>query len=186
MLIVGLGNPGKKYAFTRHNVGYLTLDLIAEALNIEVKTIKFQGLYGEGNFRGQKVRLLKPETYMNESGRSVRACAQYFKIPPEEILVLTDDIDIPFGTIRIKRSGSAGTHNGLKSVIYQLQSDQFPRIKISVGQKHPQQDLASFVLSGFPKDDGPVIEESLERARDAAIAILTEGLDRAMNQFNGN
>lgn len=185
MLIVGLGNPGPKYKYTRHNVGFLTIDAISQDLGIPVKTIKFKGLYGEGNINGKKVRLLKPETYMNESGQSVREAMQYFKIPPEEVLVIVDDIDIDFASIRIRKKGSAGTHNGLKSVIYQIQSDQFPRIKIGVGKKIPQQDLASFVLSGFSQDEGKLIEEAIERAKEASISIIEKGLDRTMNLYNG-
>lgn len=185
MLIVGLGNPGPKYEFTRHNVGFLTLDSIAEELNIPVKTVKFKGLYGEGRVGTKKVRLLKPETYMNESGQSVREVMNYFKIPPEEVLVLVDDIDIDFGSIRIRKKGSAGTHNGLKSIIYQIQSDAFPRVKIGVGQKRPQQDLASFVLSGFSKEEGKVIEKTIEKAKDAAITCVRNNLDYAMNHYNG-
>lgn len=137
MLIVGLGNPGDRYKNTRHNVGFMAVDAISDALNIPVSSIKFKGLYGEGRAFGKKVRLLKPTTYMNESGQSVRACMDYFKIAPEDVLVLVDDIDIAFGTIRLRKSGSAGTHNGLKSIIYQVQSDQFPRLKIAVGRKIP-------------------------------------------------
>ncbi|MCD1146815.1 aminoacyl-tRNA hydrolase [Peptoniphilus sp. KCTC 25270] len=184
MLIVGLGNPGLKYRYTRHNVGFLTVDAIAEELNIPVKTIKFKGLYGEGRIGSKKVRLLKPETYMNLSGESVREAMNYFKIPPEEVLVLVDDIDIEFGSIRIRKKGSAGTHNGLKSIIYQIQSDTFPRIKLGVGQKLPQQDLASFVLSGFSTDEGKVIEKTIETAKDAAIEIVKNGVDIGMNKYN--
>lgn len=185
MLIVGLGNPGPKYKYTRHNVGFLCIDAIAEELNIPVKTIKFKGLYGEGNVNGKKVRLLKPETYMNESGQSVREAMTYFKIPVEDILVIVDDIDIEFASIRIRKKGSAGTHNGLKSVIYQIQSDAFPRIKIGVGQKLPQQDLASFVLSGFSQEEGKAIEKAIEMAKDSAISIVKKGIDETMNKYNG-
>lgn len=185
MLIVGLGNPGRKYKYTRHNVGYLTLDLLSETLDIPVKTIKFKGLYGEGRLGSEKVRLLKPETYMNNSGESVREVMNYFKIPVEELLVIVDDIDIDFGSIRIRSKGSAGTHNGMKSIIYQIQSDQFTRIKLGVGKKLPQQDLANFVLSGFSQDEGKVIEDTIERAKDACIDIIENGVDHAMNKYNG-
>ena len=185
MLIVGLGNPGDRYRHTRHNVGFMALDAIADHLNISVNSIRFKGLYGEGRIQGKKVRLLKPSTYMNESGQSVRECMHYFKIPPEEVLVLVDDIDIEFGTIRIRKSGSAGTHNGLKSIIYQIRSDQFPRLKIAVGKKNPHMDLAEFVLSGFSKDEIPVMEETVEKAKRAAIAWTIDGVDSAMNMWNG-
>ena len=185
MLIVGLGNPGDRYKNTRHNVGFMAVDAIADALNIPVSTIKFKGLYGEGRAFGKKVRLLKPTTYMNESGQSVRACMDYFKIEPEEVLVLVDDIDIAFGTIRLRKSGSAGTHNGLKSIIYQLQSDQFPRLKIAVGKKNPHMDLANFVLSTFTDEEEKVMAETIEKAKDAALLFLKSGLDEAMNTYNG-
>ena len=185
MLIVGLGNPGDRYKNTRHNVGFMALDAIADALNIPVNTIKFKGLYGEGRAFGKKVRLLKPTTYMNESGQSVRACMDYFKIEPEEVLVLVDDIDIAFGTIRLRKSGSAGTHNGLKSIIYQLQSDQFPRLKIAVGKKNAHMDLANFVLSTFTDEEEKVMDETIEKAKDAALLFLKSGLDEAMNTYNG-
>lgn len=185
MLIVGLGNPGDRYKNTRHNVGFMALDAIADALNIPVNTIKFKGLYGEGRSFGKKVRLLKPTTYMNESGQSVRACMDYFKIEPEEVLVLVDDIDIAFGTIRLRKSGSAGTHNGLKSIIYQVQSDQFPRLKIAVGKKNPHMDLANFVLSTFTDEEAKTMDETIEKAKNAALLFLKSGLDEAMNTYNG-
>lgn len=185
MLIVGLGNPGDHYKNTRHNVGFMAVDAIADALNIPVNTIKFKGLYGEGRAFGKKVRLLKPTTYMNESGQSVKACMDYFKIAPEDVMVLVDDIDIAFGTIRLRKSGSAGTHNGLKSIIYQVQSDQFPRLKIAVGKKNPHMDLADFVLSGFSGDDKKIMDETIEKAKDATLLFLKEGLDAAMNTYNG-
>lgn len=185
MLIVGLGNPGDRYKNTRHNVGFMALDAIADALNIPVNTIKFKGLYGEGRAFGKKVRLLKPTSYMNESGQSVRACMDYFKIEPEEVLVLVDDIDIAFGTIRLRKSGSAGTHNGLKSIIYQVQSDQFPRLKIAVGKKNPHMDLANFVLSTFTDEEEKVMDETIEKAKNAALLFLKSGPDEAMNTYNG-
>ena len=185
MLIVGLGNPGDRYKNTRHNVGFMAVDAIADALNIPVNTIKFKGLYGEGRAFGKKVRLLKPTTYMNQSGQSVKACMDYFKIAPEDVMVLVDDIDIAFGTIRLRKSGSAGTHNGLKSIIYQVQSDQFPRLKIAVGKKNPYMDLADFVLSGFSGDDKKIMDETIEKAKDATLLFLKEGLDAAMNTYNG-
>lgn len=185
MLIVGLGNPGDRYKNTRHNVGFMALDAIADALNIPVNTIKFKGLYGEGRAFEKKVRLLKPTTYMNESGQSVRACMDYFKIEPEEVLVLVDDIDIAFGTIRLRKSGSAGTHNGLKSIIYQVQSDQFPRLRIAVGKKNPHMDLANFVLSTFTDEEAKTMDETIEKAKNAALLFLKSGPDEAMNTYNG-
>lgn len=186
MLIVGLGNPGKKYEYTRHNVGFLTIDEIAKKTGIRVKTIKFKGLYGEGHYGGQKIRLLKPSTYMNLSGESVREALDYFKLEPSDLVVIYDDIDIGLGEVRIRKKGSAGTHKGMKSIIYLIQSDDFPRIRLGVGQKaHPNQDLADFVLSGFSKEEGRVMEKTIERAAEAALVLAQDGVDKAMNEYNG-
>ncbi len=183
-LIVGLGNPGRQYAYTRHNIGYLAIDAIAEMAGISVSKIKFKGLWGKGRIAGKEVYLLKPETYMNLSGESVREMAHYFKIDPEEILVIVDDIDIDFGDVRIRKKGSAGTHNGLKSIIYQLQDDTFPRIKIGVGKPKEQMDLADFVLGGFSQEEGRVMEACLKRVCDIVTCVMKEDLDKAMNRYN--
>lgn len=183
-IVVGLGNPGKNYEFTRHNVGFLAIDKLAEKLGINVKKIKFKGLYEETRIAGEKVVLLKPQTYMNNSGESVREIMNFYKVEPENIIVIVDDIDITPFTLKIKKSGSAGTHNGLKSIIYNIQSDKFPRIKIGVGNNEHKIDLADYVLSGFKKEDGNKIENAIENAANSVIELIENGVDAAMNRFN--
>ncbi len=185
-LIVGLGNPGSKYWNTRHNVGFAALDALAQELNIPVNRVKFQGLTGQGSLEGQKLILLKPTTYMNLSGQSVKAAASFYRIPPERILVLFDDISLEPGRLRIRKSGSAGGHNGVKSIIACLGSQEFPRVKIGVGAKpHPDYDLADWVLSVFPYDLREAMADTYRRAAQAAITVVTQGPDAAANRFNG-
>lgn len=183
-VIVGLGNPGKTYTNTRHNVGFDTIDLLAERNNIKVNKIKFKSVYGEGSINGEKVLLVKPQTYMNNSGETVRDIANFFKLDPSKIIVIVDDIDIDFASVRIKKKGSAGSHNGLKSIIYLLGRDDFPRVKIGIGKKHQNQDLASFVLSRFSKDERSVIEDSILSSAQAIEVIVKDGIETAMNEFN--
>ena len=184
-LIVGLGNPGKKYEGNRHNVGFMAIDKLAEENNISINKTKFHSLYGEGRINSEKVILMKPVTYMNNSGIAVMECSNYYNIPVDDIIVICDDIDIPFGTIRIKKKGSAGTHNGLKSIIYHLKSDYFPRVKISVGEKIPQMSLADFVLSNFTKDEIIVLEKEIDDSVKATELIIGSNIEEAMNRFNG-
>ena len=185
-LIAGLGNPGSKYWNTRHNVGFAALDRLSGELKIPVSRVKFQGMYGQGTYRGQRLVLLKPTTYMNLSGQSVSACARFFKIPPERVLVLFDDVSLEPGRIRVRKSGSAGGHNGIKSIISSLGTQDFPRVKIGVGGKpHPDYDLADWVLSVFPPDQRELMEEIYGRAAEAALTVVADGCDRAMNRFNG-
>lgn len=184
MLIVGLGNPGKDYEKTRHNIGFRVIDRVSEKLGVKVNTIKFKGLYGETRYAGQKVQLLKPQTYMNLSGESIREVTDYFKLSSDEVLVIVDDIDIDFATLRIRPQGKSGTHNGLKSIIKCLGSQKFPRLRIGVGEKHPNQDLAKFVLSNFTKEEEKSIEEAIERAADAVLDVIEHGLDYSMNKYN--
>lgn len=183
-LVVGLGNPGSQYEFTKHNVGFLTVDCLADKLNIKINKLKFKGLFAKEKIENEDVVLLKPQTYMNLSGESVRDFANFFKIPPENIIVVVDDVDLPMGKIRIRKKGSAGTHNGMKSIIYQLQSDNFIRIKVGIEREDRKDDLADYVLKGFSKDEVPVMEESMERAAKAVLEILKKGPDVAMNKFN--
>lgn len=183
-VIVGLGNPGKTYSNTRHNVGFDTLDILAERNNIKINKIKFKSVYGEGNINGEKVLLVKPQTYMNNSGETVRDIANFFKLNPKEIIVIVDDIDIEFASVRVRQKGSAGSHNGLKSIIYLLGSDDFPRIKIGIGKKHESQNLADFVLSRFSKDERKIIEESLVYSAEAVETIIKDGIEASMNKFN--
>ena len=184
-LVVGLGNPGEKYENTRHNVGFLTVDELAERARVPVQKLKHRALTNTLEVGGVKVLLMKPVTYMNLSGEAVREAAAFYKIPPERILVVCDDISLPTGKLRLRRSGSAGGHNGLKSIIAQLHSDQFPRLKMGVGQKpHPDYDLADWVLGKFSPADAKIMNEAAERACDAIECLLSQGMDKAMAKFN--
>lgn len=184
-LVVGLGNPDKKYAFTRHNSGFLCVDMLAEKHGFTVKKLKFKSLLGDAEIGGHRCLVMKPQTYMNLSGDAVRDAAQFYKIPPERIVVLFDDISLDVGKIRIRRKGTDGGHNGIKNIIYHLNSDMFPRIKIGVGKKpHPEYDLADWVLSEFKKDEEAPLKTALEHAC-AALELLLDGkIDEAMNQYN--
>lgn len=184
-LIVGLGNPGRNYVDTRHNVGFMTIDRIANKHNIEVIKSKHNALIGEGSIKGERVILMKPMTFMNESGRAIIDCVRFLKIPIDNIIVICDDIDIPFGTVRVKKKGSAGTHNGLKSIINHTKDQNFPRIKISVGKKPAYMDLANFVLSRFSNDEKKVLDLQIDDAVEATELIIKSGVDEAMNKLNG-
>ena len=186
-LIVGLGNPGKDYERTRHNCGFRAVDLLAEHLGCRIDKGKFQGLYAQTTYDGKKLMLLKPQTYMNLSGRSVLQLSAYFSIPPQRIIVLFDDISLPPGRLRIRADGSAGGHNGIKSIIAELGSQEFPRVKIGVGGKaHPEQDLADHVLSTFSAQEEKALTVALKNAADAALAIIDHGVPEAANRFNGS
>ena len=186
-LIVGLGNPGKEYERTRHNCGFRALDILAKDLGCSVDRSKFQGLYGQTTYQGKKLYLLKPLTYMNLSGRSVLQMSAYFSIPPQRIIVLFDDISLEPGRLRIRADGSAGGHNGIKSIIQELGSQSFPRVKIGVGAKpHPDYDLADWVLSSFSAQEEKALSVSLPNAAQAALAIIDHGVPEAANRFNGS
>jgi len=186
-LIVGLGNPGKEYAKTRHNCGWMAIDLIAQQLGCKIDKGKFQGLYGQTTYHGTKLYLLKPQTYMNLSGISVLQMSAYYHIPPERIIVLFDDISLEPGRLRIRPNGSAGGHNGIKSIIAQLGSENFPRVKIGVGSKpHKDADLADWVLSGFAPAEQQALDFALVNAANAALCILEKGIYEAANRFNGS
>ena len=186
-LIVGLGNPGKDYERTRHNAGFRAIDLIASKLGCKINKAKFQGLYGQANYAGAKLVLLKPQTYMNLSGRSVLQVSAYFHIPPQRIIVLFDDISLEPGRLRIRADGSAGGHNGIKSIISAVGSQAFPRVKIGVGAKaHPEQDLADWVLSTFSASEEKALASALDRAADAALCIIERGVPEAANRYNGS
>ena len=185
-MIVGLGNPGQQYASTRHNTGFMTLDLLAQRLQVKVSKERFQALTAQAVYEGQKLLLVKPQTYMNASGLSVEPAAHYYKLPPERILVLFDDISLPVGKLRIRKNGSAGGHNGLKSLISSLGSDQFPRVKIGVGAKpHPDYDLADWVLSTVSKTEWPDYQDAMEHAAEAALCIVKNGCEKAAAEDNG-
>ena len=184
-LIVGLGNPGRQYAATRHNVGFQALDRLADRLGVKPNRVKFRGLGCLANYSGQKLYLLKPETMMNLSGLAVRQAAQFYKLPPERVLVFFDDISLDPGRLRIRANGSAGGHNGVKSIIAELQSQDFPRIKIGVGAKpHPDYDLADWVLSGFSAQEKKALEPALSSAADAALDFIEHGYEHAASRFN--
>lgn len=182
--IVGLGNPGMQYENTRHNAGFISIDYLARKYNIDVRKIKFKSLIGQGVISGHKVMLVKPQTYMNNSGEAIREIFNYFDFDHDKLIVIYDDIDIDFGSIRIRKKGSAGTHNGMKSIIYNLQFDDFPRIKVAVGKKPEYMDLANFVLSGFSKKEAKIIEEEVMLLSDAIEMILEEGIDKTMSIYN--
>ena len=185
-LIVGLGNPGKEYARSRHNCGFRALDILAASLTCKVDKGKFQGLYGQCTYEGKKLLLLKPQTYMNLSGRSVLQLSAYYSIPPQNIIVLFDDISLEVGRLRCRADGSAGGHNGIKSIIAELGSQDFPRVKIGVGGKpHADADLADWVLSGFSANEEKSLLTALENAGNAALCIIEHGVGEASNRFNG-
>jgi PTH1 family peptidyl-tRNA hydrolase len=183
-VIVGLGNPGRKYQNTRHNLGFITIDQLAEKHEIKVTKLAFKALVGDGVIANQKVLLVKPQTYMNLSGEAVVQIMRYYKIPLENLLVIYDDVDIETGKIRIRKKGSAGSHNGMKSIIYQIQSDEFPRIRIGIGGER-KLSLRDFVTGGFSKEEKPLLEDAVRRSVGAIESIIAEGVDRAMNRYNG-
>lgn len=185
-LIVGLGNPGREYERTRHNCGFRAIDILSEQLSCKIDKSKFQGLYGQTVYNDKKLFLLKPLTFMNLSGRSVLQLSAYFCIPPQRIIVLFDDISLPPGRIRVRGDGSAGGHNGIKSIIQELGSQEFPRVKIGVGAKaHPNQDLADWVLSSFSPAEEKELTEALKNASNAALTIIEQGTGAAANKYNG-
>ena len=186
-LIVGLGNPGREYEKTRHNCGFRAIDILAQKLNCKVDKGKFQGLYGQVNYSGSKLLLLKPMTYMNLSGRSVSQLSAYFHVPPQRIIVIFDDISLEPGRIRVRADGSAGGHNGIKSIIAEIGSQDFPRVKVGVGAKpHPEQDLADWVLSNFSASEEKALSSALERAADAALCIVDSGVPESAARYNGS
>lgn len=184
-LIVGLGNPGSKYENTRHNVGFLAVDELAQRSGISVRKVKHHALVGVAAIGGQGALLMKPTTFMNLSGEAVIDAAQFYKIPADHVLVISDDVDLPLGKLRIRKAGSAGGHNGLKNIIRHLGTDQFPRLKIGVGGKpHPEYDMADWVLSQFQGEDRKVIAQAVRRGGDAVECLLSEGVEKAMNKYN--
>ena len=184
-LIVGLGNPGSKYEGTRHNAGFICVDKIAENLQIKVNKLKFKSLIGSGKIGDKKALLMKPSTFMNLSGQAVVEAMNFYKLKPEQVLVIFDDISLDVGSMRIRRSGSHGGHNGMKNIIYLSGSDQFPRIKVGVGKKpHPDYDLADWVLSRFTESEMKLVSEVAEKSISAATLIMNNNIDRAMNLYN--
>lgn len=184
-MIVGLGNPGRQYETTRHNAGFICLDLLSEKHGIKITKLKFKSLMGDGRINGRRCLLLKPQTFMNLSGEAVRDAAEFYKIPPERIIVICDDISLDPGKIRIRRKGSAGGQNGMKNIIYHLNSDNFPRIKVGIGAKpNPNYDLADWVLSHFTKDEAKLIKEAAEKAVGSVEYMVEDKIDKAMSEYN--
>ena len=185
-LLVCLGNPGDKYENTRHNVGFMVADEVAERQSKPIQRLKFKALTNVLSISGEKVLVMKPITYMNLSGEAARPAADFYKIPPEQVLVVSDDTALALGRLRIRQKGSAGGHNGLKSIIQHLGTDQFPRLRVGVGEKpHPDYDMADWVLGKFVGEDKKTIDGAVKRAADAIECILAEGIDRGMGKFNG-
>ncbi len=185
-IVAGLGNPGNEYQMTRHNIGFEVIDYMAAQYNIKVNKIKFKGICGECNISGEKVVFLKPQTYMNLSGDSVREIMQYYGVPSEKLIVVYDDIAIEPGKIRIRSKGGPGGHNGLKSIIYNLKTEEFIRMRLGVGTPgNEKYNLADFVLGHFTKEDIPIMEKAIIRASDAIADIIKDGVGSAMNKYNG-
>jgi peptidyl-tRNA hydrolase, PTH1 family len=181
-LVAGLGNPGREYEGTRHNVGFEAIDYLSQKLNFEVSKIKFKGKIGEKKINGDRVIFLKPSTYMNLSGDSVREAAVFYKIPPQNIIIVYDDVAIEVGRIRIREAGSDGGHNGMKSIIYQIGSDGFPRVRIGVGA--PKGDMVAHVLGGFRPEEKKPIVEAIVAAGDSVLEIIQSGIQSSMNKYN--
>ncbi len=180
-IIAGLGNPGRDYVLTRHNAGFMCLDVLSERYGFKTDRLKFRSLTADVMINGHRCLVMRPQTYMNNSGEAIRDAAAFYKIPPEKCIIIFDDIDIPFASLRVKRKGSAGSHNGIKSIVYHLNSDNFPRIKIGVGNKpHPDYDLKDYVLSVFSKQEIKALESVMEKACDAVELIVAGDIDAAM------
>ena len=182
-IIAGLGNPGKKYEQTRHNMGFLAVDFLAEKYDIKVNKIRFRALTGEGRIAGQKVLLLKPQTYMNLSGESVRLALEYYKVSPQELIVIYDDIDIQAGMIRIRKKGSAGTHNGMRNILYHIRTEDFPRIRVGIGSGR-KEDMIDYVTGSVPKNEITLLKEAADKAACGAACIVEKGIEKAMNEYN--
>lgn len=183
-LIVGLGNPENEYAHTRHNMGFDTINQIAKNNNIQITKNKFKGLCESAIIQNQKVILLKPQTYMNLSGESVKEVAEFYNLKPEEIIVIYDDIDIEKGHIKIRKKGGAGSHNGMKSVVEELQSTDFARIRVGIGQPEFKSDMINYVIGKVSQEEQEILQQGVEKAAKAVEEILKNGIDRAMNKFN--
>lgn len=184
-LIVGLGNPGSQYELTRHNVGFMFMDRLAEKTNCQIKKLKFKALYGDASIAGVRCLLLKPQTFMNHSGEAVKEAADFYKIPLERTIVIYDDVSLNTGQLRIRKKGSDGGHNGIKSIVEHVNSNQFPRIKIAIGPKtNPNMNLADFVLGKLTADDEIKLAAAIDRAVDAVTLMVQDKTEEAMNRFN--
>lgn len=183
-LIVGLGNPEEGYRETRHNMGFDTINKLAEQYHIEITKNKFKGLYGTGIIENEKVILLKPQTFMNLSGESIKECKDFYKIEEKNLIVVYDDIDIEPGIIKIRKTGGPGTHNGMKSVIQNLKTKNFPRIRVGIGMPEHKADLINYVIGHVPEEERKILDKSTTLAKDAIVEIIKSGIDNAMNQLN--
>ena len=183
-LIVGLGNPEEDYSNTRHNMGFNTINKLAKQYNIEINKSKFKGLYGVGTIEEEKVILLKPQTYMNSSGESIREIIDFYKIEAKDIIIIYDDIDIEPGIIKIRKKGGAGTHNGMKSVVEHLKTQEFARIRVGIGSPKYKDDLINYVIGAIPEEDIEKLDKGTTLAKDAIIEIIKSGVDIAMNKYN--
>lgn len=183
-LIVGLGNPTSKYAGTRHNIGFSVITELSDHYQIRMNCNEHKAICGKGYIEGQKVLLMEPQTYMNLSGEAVKSAMDFYKLTNEDLIVIYDDISLDVGQLRLRKKGSAGGHNGIKNIIAHLGSDEFMRIKVGVGNKPAEWDLADYVLARFPNEELEAVRESIERARKACTSIMTDGIDIAMNQYN--
>lgn len=184
-IIIGLGNPGSKYQHTRHNVGFDVIEVISQKLSIPVKRSRCQGLVGEGSYKGTRIILCQPQTFMNDSGRCVTQLLQWYKVSANQIIIIYDDIDLPQGKLRIRKNGSAGTHNGMRSIIQYIGTQDFPRIRVGVGAKPEGWDLADWVLSHYKNaDERETAFQAFKQAADCALEIVDSGIDQAMQQFN--
>ena len=189
-IVAGLGDPGPEYETTRHNCGFLALDALSERTGIEIGKKKFKGVYGDGRYvingQARRLVLLKPETYMNNSGESISAAMSWIKVKEDHLIVIYDDTDIDMGAIRVRPNGSAGTHNGMKSILQYTDSDKFPRVRVGIGKRPEFMDMVKFVLGHFDDNDMKnVMKPAFERAAEAVVSIIGEGTDKAMNRFNG-
>jgi len=184
-LLVCLGNPGKQYENTRHNIGFMTADALEKKSGVKVNKLRFRALTGEMTIGGERVLVLKPQTYMNLSGEAVKLAGGFYKIPPERVLVISDDVSLPLGKLRIRANGSAGGHNGLKNIIAHLGTDQFPRIKVGVGAPaHPEHEMVDWVIGNFTPAEKKVVEEAVQKVMDAAACLIEKGVNEAQNKFN--
>jgi len=183
-LIVGLGNPEEEYARTRHNMGFDTINKISDKYNIKVNKTKFNSLYGTGTVEGEKVILVKPQTYMNLSGTAIRDFMNFYKITSENIIVIYDDLDIEPGIIKIRKKGGPGTHNGMKSVVHEIQTEDFPRIRIGIGNPEYKNDLLNYILTRIPDQEYELLQKAQAKATDAVSEIIKSGIDCAMNKYN--
>ena len=185
-IIAGLGNPGKEYEYSRHNAGFLCLDILCNKYNFKTDRVKYRALTATVMIEGHPCLVMRPQTYMNNSGEAIKAAADFYKIPPEKVIVIYDDISLPTGTLRIRKKGSAGGHNGIKSIIWQLNSDVFPRLKIGVGDRqNKDDDLKDYVLGRFSKEDTEILKKTMEKAVEALSYILDGDTDGAMSRYNG-